>query len=113
MPRPKPDKPSIQILLRLHPDVVAEIDKHRGEVSRAKWITGAIVSQAHEPPMLRPQKLVTKAELLKEFPNTPKRTWSLPEGNVRNWEGGEPLKVDRPVRGFDPITGAPIYREGK
>lgn len=42
MARPKPDVELVQVLLRLHPDVIAIIDKLRGEASRAAWIGSCI-----------------------------------------------------------------------
>lgn len=42
MPRPKPPVETVGVLLRLHPDVLAAIDKLRGETSRAAWIMACI-----------------------------------------------------------------------
>ncbi|MDE2105141.1 MAG: hypothetical protein KGL39_48385 [Patescibacteria group bacterium] len=42
MSRPKPEHETVQVLLRLHPEVIAVIDKLRGDLSRAAWITACV-----------------------------------------------------------------------
>lgn len=42
MPRPKPDVETVPVYLRIHPDVLAVIDKLRGDASRAAWIMACV-----------------------------------------------------------------------
>lgn len=42
MPRPKPADPLEQVLIRLPASFLAEVDKHRGEMSRPQWIAGLV-----------------------------------------------------------------------
>ena len=46
MPRPKPDVQLVQVLLRLHPDVIAEIDRRRGDRSRPELLRSLIAAWA-------------------------------------------------------------------
>lgn len=46
MARPKPDVELVQVLLRLTPDLISEIDKRRGDLSRPKWVRLLLVAWA-------------------------------------------------------------------
>lgn len=67
MPRPKPDFEAVQVLLRLHPDDVAMIDKLRGDRSRAEWIKGLVtVKLASLLPDLPPKAVANVMRNLRE-----------------------------------------------